>query len=103
MNDSVLKKVPIDKIKQSIHQPRKHFDDASLLELSNSLKQNGLVQPIIVRKKQGDYEIVQVKGGGGQPSWQNSQQLIVLLGTCQKNKLLHQQLLKTLVGRISTP
>ncbi|WP_333023304.1 ParB/RepB/Spo0J family partition protein [Wolbachia endosymbiont of Pentidionis agamae] len=41
-------------------QPRKHFDAESLQELADSIKKNGIVQPIIVRKdlEDGGYEIV---------------------------------------------
>ncbi|MDE5682142.1 MAG: ParB/RepB/Spo0J family partition protein, partial [Mailhella sp.] len=52
--------VKIDRIKANIHQPRKKFNDESLKELSVSIKNQGVVQPLIVRKleKDGDYEIV---------------------------------------------
>lgn len=39
-------------------QPRKSFDETQLSELSDSIKQNGVLQPIIVRKKGDKYEIV---------------------------------------------
>lgn len=50
----------IDRIKANVHQPRKQFNDESLKELSVSIKNQGVVQPLIVRKleKDGDYEIV---------------------------------------------
>ena len=52
--------VKIDRIKANVHQPRKQFNDESLKELSVSIKNQGVVQPLIVRKleKDGDYEIV---------------------------------------------
>ena len=40
------------------NQPRKQFDAGALAELAESIKTNGLLQPIIVRKKGGRYEIV---------------------------------------------
>ncbi|WP_153721524.1 ParB/RepB/Spo0J family partition protein [Sporosarcina cascadiensis] len=40
------------------YQPRKEFDDASLAELSESIKEHGVLQPIIVRKAGTQYEIV---------------------------------------------
>lgn len=40
------------------YQPRKEFDDASLTELSESIKEHGVLQPIIVRKAGTQYEIV---------------------------------------------
>lgn len=39
-------------------QPRKSFDETQLSELSDSIKQNGVLQPILVRKKGEKYEIV---------------------------------------------
>ena len=39
-------------------QPRKNFDEEALEELSDSIKQNGVLQPILVRKKGRKYEIV---------------------------------------------
>jgi len=43
--------IPIQKIEFSKFQTRKKFDNESLRELANSIKQNGLIQPIIIRKK----------------------------------------------------
>jgi ParB family chromosome partitioning protein len=52
--DSRLK---IDEIEPNRLQPRKNFEDA-LQELSESIKQFGLIQPIVVKKKDNYYEIV---------------------------------------------
>lgn len=54
-----FKKVDIDKVKRNPNQPRKEFDEQSIQELANSIKKDGLFQPILVRKKEGFYEIVQ--------------------------------------------
>nr|WP_207302674.1 ParB/RepB/Spo0J family partition protein [Olsenella sp. Marseille-P4559] len=53
--DSTL---PVSKIKPNRGQPRKNFDPDELAELADSIKQNGILQPIIVRKKGTSYEIV---------------------------------------------
>lgn len=45
-------------IRPNPYQPRKNFDDKSLKELSDSIKENGVFQPIIVRKSAGGYEII---------------------------------------------
>lgn len=50
--------LPLSKIKPNKGQPRKHFDEDLLAELSDSIKQNGILQPILVRKKGNAYEIV---------------------------------------------
>ena len=41
--------VPLDDIQPDPNQPRQHFDKESLKELSESIKQKGVLQPIIVR------------------------------------------------------
>lgn len=54
--------VHISKIKANIHQPRKSFNEESLQELATSIKNQGIVQPLIVRKIENTsgklYEIV---------------------------------------------
>lgn len=50
--------LPLDKIKPNKGQPRKNFDEEALEELADSIKQNGVLQPILVRKKGNFYEIV---------------------------------------------
>ena len=42
-------KVPITDIKRNKFQPRKNFDKESLEDLSNSIKEQGVIQPIVVR------------------------------------------------------
>jgi ParB family chromosome partitioning protein len=51
--------LPLDKISANPNQPRKHFDEASLQELANSIKEHGVIQPIIVEADgNGSYIIV---------------------------------------------
>lgn len=52
------KTLPLSQIVTNPNQPRKTFDEAALEELSDSIKQNGVLQPILVRKKGSKYEIV---------------------------------------------
>ena len=53
--DNTLK---IDQIKPNPGQPRKNFDETALNELAESIKNNGILQPLLVRKKGKTYEIV---------------------------------------------
>lgn len=53
-----LKNIDINKIIVNKQQPRTVFDEEKIEELSNSIKENGLIQPIIVRKKDKKYEII---------------------------------------------
>ena len=51
--------LPIDQVRPSDRQPRTAFDDAAIAELSSSIRENGLIQPIIVRQvAPGDYAII---------------------------------------------
>ena len=46
--------IPIEKIFRDETQPRKEFDKEKILELAQSIKKNGLIQPLIVTKKDSD-------------------------------------------------
>ncbi|WP_010246633.1 ParB/RepB/Spo0J family partition protein [Acetivibrio cellulolyticus] len=48
----------VNEIEPNVGQPRKKFDDEKLIQLSDSIKQHGIVQPIIVRKEENIYKIV---------------------------------------------
>ena len=64
-------KISIKDITRSKFQPRKHFSKESLEELTNSIKEQGLIQPIVVRPNQsikGKYEII-----AGERRWLASQ------------------------------
>lgn len=50
--------MPINKVRPNRGQPRRAFNDAELDELSDSIRQNGILQPLLVRKKGDIYEIV---------------------------------------------
>ncbi len=51
-------KIKITKIEPNRDQPRKQFDEDSLLELSESIKQYGVLQPLVVSDKKDYYEII---------------------------------------------
>lgn len=53
-----LKIIPIDKIRPNPFQPRETFDKERIAELADSIKSEGLIQPILVRKKGDSYEII---------------------------------------------
>ena len=64
-------KVPIEDILRNKFQPRKYFDKESLEDLTNSIKEQGVIQPIVVRPSktnEGKYEIV-----AGERRWLASQ------------------------------
>ena len=49
--ESKIDKLPLSEIVPNKYQPRKSFDENMLNDLSNSIKERGVIQPIIVRKK----------------------------------------------------
>ena len=59
--------VDINKVEPNREQPRKNFDEDALLELSESIKQFGLLQPILVQDRKTYYEII-----AGERRWRAS-------------------------------
>lgn len=59
--------VDINKINRNKEQPRKRFDEASLEELANSIKQYGVLQPLLVQDNKDHYEII-----AGERRWRAS-------------------------------
>lgn len=65
--NEVIEKLKITLVEPNRNQPRKHFDEEALEELSESIKRYGVIQPIIVVKKGDYYEIV-----AGERRWRAS-------------------------------
>ena len=61
-------KVPISEIVRNKFQPRKNFNKEQMEELTSSIKERGIIQPIIVRKQSDKYEII-----AGERRWQAAQ------------------------------
>lgn len=53
-----LRLIDVNKVMANPYQPRNYFDENGIDELAKSIKENGLIQPISVRDKNGMYEIV---------------------------------------------
>lgn len=51
-------KLKITEVEPNREQPRKKFDEDALLELADSIKQFGVLQPLLVQKREGYYEII---------------------------------------------
>lgn len=65
--EELVKKLNINEIEPNKAQARKYFDDEAIEELSNSIKEYGVIQPIIVSKKGSFYEII-----AGERRWRAS-------------------------------
>lgn len=55
---NIFAEIDIEKISFNPFQPRKEWDDASLAELSQSIKENGLIQPITVRATDFGFQLI---------------------------------------------
>ena len=68
-SDDELRNIDVDLIERGPWQPREHFDEKALQELSESIAAQGVVQPIVVREKaDGHFEIV-----AGERRWRAAQ------------------------------
>ena len=63
-----IQMMPVSSIEPHLDQPRRHFDEEALEELAESIKQRGLIQPIIVRPHGHRYQIV-----AGERRWRAAQ------------------------------
>lgn len=56
--DATLRELSTSEVVPNPNQPRQSFDEDELAELADSIRQNGILQPIVVREKDGAYQIV---------------------------------------------
>ena len=67
-NNEELREIEIDLIEPNSEQPRTNFKDSAIEELAQSIRENGIVQPIVVRRKGTGYELV-----AGERRWRAAQ------------------------------
>ena len=58
LKGEMIENVSVDQLNPGQYQPRKRFDEESLQELADSIIEQGLMQPIIVRKSDNNFEII---------------------------------------------
>jgi ParB family chromosome partitioning protein len=64
-----LREIDIERILPNAHQPRKHFEESALNELADSIREHGVVQPIVVRPlEDGFFQLI-----AGERRWRASQ------------------------------
>ena len=64
-----LREIDLDRILPNSHQPRKNFDEETLNELADSIREHGVVQPILVRAlEEGFFQLI-----AGERRWRASQ------------------------------
>jgi ParB family chromosome partitioning protein len=58
-NQDAVEKISLKKIRAGVYQPRQNFEETELQDLAESIKEHGVIQPIILRKTEDDfYEII---------------------------------------------
>ena len=58
-NQDAVEKISLKKIRAGVYQPRQNFEETELQDLADSIKEHGVIQPIILRKTDDDfYEII---------------------------------------------
>jgi len=68
-----INEVPVGEILPGAMQPRNGMDDESLGELAESIRENGIMQPLVVRPREGGYELI-----AGERRWRASQMVGLL-------------------------
>lgn len=63
-----LRDLPVELISASPRQPRRHFDGDGLLRLADSLRERGVLQPVLVRPRNGRFELI-----AGERRWRAAQ------------------------------
>ena len=88
--------VPINQIEPNRNQPRKQFDEDAIEELADSIKQFGVIQPLIVKKRDNYYEII-----AGERRWRASKKagikkVPVIVKDYDENEILKISLIENL-------
>ena len=65
-----LRELPVNNVVPNPYQPRTQVDEASLIELTSSIEASGLLQPVVVRPRNGKYELI-----AGERRWRAVQRL----------------------------
>lgn len=83
-----LIEVDIDLVRPNPNQPRKHFDEDALRELSDSIKKHGMIMPIVVNKMEGGrYMIIAGERRYARQKWREKRQSPSLSANIQTAKL----------------
>jgi len=58
VDSTSIQEIEVDKIIPNTQQPRKNFNDEKILQLAESIKTNGIIQPLVVRKTGNKFELI---------------------------------------------
>ncbi len=81
-----LKEVGVDLIERNPYQPRTEFDDGSMNELTKSIRQHGVLQPLLVRPCEGHYQLI-----AGERRWLAAKKAGLKTVPCQVRELEDQR------------
>lgn len=69
LDDTIIQQIPVDKIVPNPFQPRKDFDEVTIRELADSIKQHGILQPLILTRVGREYQLI-----AGERRWRAAQE-----------------------------
>lgn len=99
----VLKSIPVEEIVPNPDQPRKRFDEEGMEALVESIRANGLIQPIVVTEGKGAYVIV-----AGERRWQAAveaglREVPAIVADTRREELLPRALIENLIREDLNP
>jgi len=83
---ATFQQLPIELLTRGRYQPRKHFDTTALEGLAESIKSSGIIEPIVVRPKEKQYEII-----AGERRWRAAQLAGLATVPCLINEYTDEQ------------
>ena len=86
--ETILK---INEVEPNKDQPRKNFNEEALQELSDSIKQHGIVQPLVVSKKDDYYEII-----AGERRWRAAKEIPVVIKDYSPQEIMEVALIENI-------
>lgn len=85
-SDNGLKRIEVDRIRRNEFQPRQQFDEESLNELARSIRQHGILQPLLVRPAGDEYQLI-----AGERRWLAAKKAGLTAVPCQIRELEDQE------------
>lgn len=91
-----VQEISLQELRPNPYQPRKQFDDQSLQELAESIRQHGIVQPLIVRKSIHGYEIIAGERRYRAAKLANRETIPVIVRKCSDDQMMEIALIENL-------
>lgn len=91
-----IQEVSLAELRPNPYQPRKQFQEESLQELANSIREHGIVQPLVVRKSIHGYEIVTGERRFRAAKLANLDQVPIVIRDCSDDQMMEIALIENL-------